>query len=112
MGATARFRDAATAGSLDATTAIAPLRRLVSEPIAEPVAQQPDDVDRRRSLRRWHDRSAGRDLPLYRTPGFAQWHNHSLAHSEHLHGKPHRHAANECEPTVDAINIGVDRAGR
>ncbi len=39
---------------------------------------------------------------------------HSLTHSEHLHGKPHRlrdHAANECDPAVDAINISVDRAG-
>src|SRR5882757_3671571 len=119
MGATARFRDAATArcrvptGFPDVTATIAPLwRRLVSEPIAPILAQQPDVVDHPRSLRHWHDRPAGRDLPLYRTPGFAQWHDHSLAHSEHLHGKPHRlcdHTANECDRPVDAINISVDR---
>src|ERR1700730_1012086 len=121
MGATARFPDAATArcrvpatdGSPDGNAAIVPLWwRRVSGPIGPILAQQPDVVDHPRSLRHWHDRPAGRDLPLYRTPGFAQWHHHSLTHSEHLHGKPHRpcdHAANDCGP--DAISISVDRAG-
>src|SRR5882757_10260872 len=85
MGATAWCRDAATDWSPDATTVIAPLRWLVPRPIARPVlAQQPDVVDHRWSLRHWHDRAAGRDLPLYRTPGFAQWHHHAVAHTKHL----------------------------
>jgi len=89
MGATAWCRDAATDWSPDATTVIAPLRWLVPRPIARPVlAQQPDVVDHRWSLRHWHDRAAGRDLPLYRTPGFAQWHHRAVAHTKHLLGSP------------------------
>src|SRR5271170_7199419 len=96
MGATAGRRDAATTRSRnativwspDATTAIAPLRRFVSEPISGRIlAPQPDVVDHRRRLRHWRDRPAGRHLSLYRTTGFAQ-RRHPLAHSEHLLGSP------------------------
>ena len=67
--ATAALQRQPSRGSTAAANAA--LQRLAVRAAAD-ILPQPDVVDRGRCLRDWHDRPAGRDLALYRTPVFAQ----------------------------------------